>query len=108
MLARNTKDIASYRQPMITSLGIIMGFLLNFLANWATKEDTVSEFRNIADVIVGVTMVPALVLMLIVLYRMLDMRHPEDDVENVYMRTLRLYMAAIILAFCGVAVALFF
>ncbi|MBG1233617.1 hypothetical protein [Aestuariivirga litoralis] len=108
MLARNLKDIASYRQPMITSLGIIMGFLLNFLAGWATKEDQVSEIHSIADIIVAVTLLPALVLMLLVLYRMLDMRHKVEDVETIYMRTLRLYMTAIIMAFCGVAAALFF
>jgi hypothetical protein len=31
-------DIAPYRQPMITSLGILMGFLLNFIAGWAKTE----------------------------------------------------------------------
>ena len=24
------KDLSAYRQPMVTSLGIIMGFILNF------------------------------------------------------------------------------
>ncbi len=102
------KDISAYRQPMITSLGIIMGFLLNFLAGWATKEDQVSEMRNAADWIVALTMIPAIILMVLVLYRMLDMRHPVERVEKIYTNTLRLYMAAIILAFFGVAAALFF
>lgn len=108
MATQKMKDLTSYRQPMITSLGIIMGFLLNFLAGWATKEDQVSEIQNKADWIVALTMGPALVLMVLVLYRMLDMRHPMERIEAIYMNTLRLYMAAIVLAFCGVAVALFF
>ena len=102
------KDLAAYRQPMVTSLGIIMGFLLNFLAGWATKEDQVSEMKNPADWIVAVTLLPALVIMVIVLYRILDIRHPIEKLEQVYVTTLRLYLAAIVLAFCGVGAALFF
>jgi hypothetical protein len=102
------KDLAAYRQPMVTSLGIIMGFLLNFLAGWATRDDNVSEVKNSADWIVAATVLPALVIMLVVLYRILDIRHQPEKLEQVYITTLRLYMAAIVLAFCGVGVALFF
>lgn len=105
------KDLAAYRQPMVTSLGIIMGFLLNFLAGWATRDDhagPASEMKNAADWIVAATILPSLILMVIVLYRILDIRHAQDNLESVYVMTLRLYMLAIILAFCGVGVALFF
>ena len=102
------KDLAAYRQPMVTSLGIIMGFLLNFLAGWATKDDQVSEMKNSADWIVAATVMPALVIMVVVLYRILDIRHRADKLEQVYITTLRLYLTAIVLAFCGVGVALFF
>jgi hypothetical protein len=102
------KDLAAYRQPMVTSLGIIMGFLLNFLAGWAIKDDQVSEMKNSADWIVAATVMPALVIMVVVLYRILDIRHRADKLEQVYITTLRLYLTAIVLAFCGVGVALFF
>ena len=102
------RDLAAYRQPMVTSLGIIMGFLLNFLAGWATKDDQVSEMKNSADWIVAVTLLPALVMMVVVLYRILDIRHNAETLEQVYVTTLRLYLLAIALAFCGVGVALFF
>jgi hypothetical protein len=102
------KDLAAYRQPMVTSLGIIMGFLLNFLAGWATRDDNVSEVKNTADWIVAGTLLPSLILMVIVLYRILDIRHAQDRLESVYVLTLRLYMLAIALAFCGVAAALFY
>ena len=104
----SVKDLAAYRQPMVTSLGILMGFLLNFLAGWATQDDQVSEINSIADKVVAVTLLPSLLLMLFVLYRILDIRHPEENLVNIYVVTLRLYMVAIILAFCGVGVALFF
>lgn len=32
-------EIAPYRQPMVTSIGIVLGFLLAFLANWAAQAD---------------------------------------------------------------------
>ncbi len=102
------KDLAAYRQPMVTSLGLIMGFLLNFLAGWAVHDNQVSEIKSIADVVVAATLLPSLVLMLFVLYRILDISHPQENLEEVYIITLRLYMTAIILAFCGVGVALFF
>jgi hypothetical protein len=36
---QSARDIAPLRQPMVTSLDIIMGFLLNFLATWAVEDD---------------------------------------------------------------------
>ncbi|MFO1032587.1 MAG: hypothetical protein U1E15_00240 [Hyphomicrobiales bacterium] len=102
------KDLTQFRQPMVTSLGIIMGFLLNFLAGWATKEDAASEISSRADWIVAATLLPALLLMVVVLYRLLDFRHAPEALERIYGSTLKLYMTAIILAFCGVGVALFF
>lgn len=102
------KDLAAYRQPMVTSLGLIMGFLLNFLANWATKEDNISEMKSTADWIVASTLLPSLILMVIVLYRILDIRHKPEKLERVYVLTFRLYMTAIVLAFVGIGGALFF
>ena len=108
MSGMKVKDLAAYRQPMVTSPGIIMAFLLNFLAGWATKDDQVSEMKNPADWIVAATVLPALVIMVLVLYRILDIRHKAETLEQVYVTTLRLYLAAITLAFCGLGVALFF
>ena len=108
MAELKVKDLAAYRQPMVTSLGLILGFLLNFLAGWATKEDNISEMKSTADWIVACTLLPSLVLMVIVLYRILDIRHQPEELENVYVLTFRLYMIAIIMALVGVGGALFF
>ena len=102
------KDLTAYRQPMVTSLGIIMGFLLNFLASWATKDDNRSEINSVADWLVAVTLLPSLILMLFVLYRILDIRHEPENLGRTYLTIFRLYMISIILAFSGVGVALFF
>lgn len=108
MTDRRIKDLTAYRQPMVTSLGIIMGFILNFLAGWATRNNAVSEISGKADWIVAATLMAALGLMVLVLYRLLDFRHDEEAIERVYGTTLRLYMASIILAFSGVGLALFY
>lgn len=102
------KDLVAYRQPMVTSLGLILGFLLNFLANWATKDDNVSEMKSTADWIVASTLLPSLILMVIVLYRILDIRHQQETLEKVYILTFKLYMTAIVMALVGVGGALFF
>ena len=46
--------------------------------------------------------------MVIVLYRILDIRHRPEKLEKVYVLTFRLYMTAIIMAFVGIGGALFF
>ena len=108
MIEMSPKDLSTYRQPLVTSLGIILGFLLNFLAGWATRQDQTSEIQNYADFIVAMTVLPALVIMVFVLYRLLDIRHKPEKLGRIYMNTLQLYMFAIALAFSGVGVALFF
>ena len=102
------KDLTPYRQPLVTSLGIILGFLLNFLASWSTRDHPGSEVENRADWLVVSTLLPSIGLMLFVLYRILDSRHAPDELERIYISTLRLYMSAVVLAFCGVGVAVFF
>lgn len=93
---------------MVTSLGIIMGFLLNFLASWAVREDPAAAVDVGAERIVLAAILPSLLLMVIVLYRILDFRKPPEQLAASYLTTLRLYMVAIILAFLGVGLALFF
>ena len=40
---RLENEVAPFRQPMVTSLGIILGFLLAFLANWAAHDESANE-----------------------------------------------------------------
>jgi hypothetical protein len=101
------RDIAPLRQPMVTSLGIIMGFILNFLASWATEDEGRSSVFTNADRAVAVTLLLAIVLMCIVLFRLLDIRQPEHVQEERYVRTFQLYVAAIVIAVSGVGLALF-
>ena len=84
-------DIAGYRQPMVTSIGIIMGFLLSFLANSAVQPDALhATSRMVFDVIVF-TLVVSIGLFGAVLFRLLDNRRYENP-GRCYQATLRLYM----------------
>lgn len=103
----DTRDIAPLRQPMVTSLGIIMGFLLNFLATWAIEDEEGDTLSTMADYSVVITLFVAIAMMCLVLFRLLDLRHPEHAQGKRYDTTFRLYSGSILLAFAGVGVALF-
>lgn len=101
------RDIAPFRQPMVTSLGIIMGFLLNFLAGWATQDDTGATLLTYADYVVAGTLLVSIAMMCMVLFRILDIRRADDAMVAHYQVTFRFYVASIIMAFAGVGFALF-
>ena len=102
-----TRDIGPLRQPMVTSLGIILGFILNFLANWATEDEAGDTLMTAADHAVAVTLLIAIAIMCVVLFRLLDIRPPEESDAARYAVTFRLYSGGILLAFAGVGAALF-
>ncbi|MCL4672668.1 MAG: hypothetical protein KJZ64_06965 [Sphingomonadaceae bacterium] len=101
------RDAAPYRQPMVTSLGIIMGFLLNFLAGWATEDSDGDTLMTTADYAVAIPLLLAIALMSLVLFRLLDARLPSEAAAAHYDTTFRLYCIAIVVAFAGVGIALF-
>jgi uncharacterized membrane protein len=99
-------DTAQYRQPMVTSIGIIMGFLLNFIANWATTEDGTPALNSAADYLVAGTMLVSIALMIYVLSRLLNNRFNPETVGAQYQLTFKLYLACLLLAFSGFGAAL--
>ncbi|MFZ7277622.1 hypothetical protein ACLS0F_10160 [Avibacterium endocarditidis] len=99
----NFKDL---RQPMIASIGIVMGFLLNFLAGWAAADDSQPAVNSLSDLLIAASLLVGLVMMLGVLYRLLA--HPERMQQaSHYQTTFRLYFASLILTFGGLILALF-
>lgn len=99
-------ETAGFRQPMVTSIGIILGFQLAFLANWALTAETVPAVVGLADTILALTFMISIALFTYVLFRVLDNRIFPNPGER-YQFTLRVYLSALILAFSGLAVALF-
>lgn len=102
---RLENEVAGFRQPMVTSLGIILGFLLAFLANWAADADETPAVWSDSDYLIFLTLALSIGLFTAVLFRVLDNRIYPAPGER-YRFTLLLYMAAIMIAFAGLAGAL--
>ena len=97
-------EIKEYRQPLVTSLGVILGFLIGFLAQWVADESF--ALRSASDWLVFAGCIIGAAIMLRVLYRMLM---PLDGGEPIvfYRQTLRLYVIGIATAFLSLIVAAF-
>jgi hypothetical protein len=88
--------IESYRQPMVTATGIFLGFLLDFTSSWLSSSFTKYRYR---DMVVAVGVTACIALLMVVLFRILNMNHPVDQVELYYQRTLRLFLIAVSIPF---------
>lgn len=97
-------EIKDYRQPMVTSIGVILGFLMGFLGQWVTE--LAFKLASAADYMVLVGCLSGVVLLLVALYRMLSPVLPKD-LTQYYGRTLQLYMGGIVVAFSSMVVSAF-
>jgi hypothetical protein len=98
-------DLKEYRQPLVTSLGVILGFLLGFLGQWITEDnftlDSLSDHLTFAGSIVGAA------LLLYALFRMLVPGIKPDAAHAYYARTLRLFMAGVLVPLVSILIAAF-
>lgn len=97
-------EIKDYRQPMVTSLGVILGFLMGFLGQWVTEPGF--KLASAADHLVFAGALLGVVMLLLALYRMLAPVTPPDA-KQYYVRTLHIYMAGIVVAFSSMVVSAF-
>ena len=97
-------ELKDYRQPMVTSMGILLGFLLNFLAGWGIRTGQAVE--DFADGLILGTVVLAVAGMLVTLLRILRADLGSRDPALYYRDTLRLYVASVGLAFAGLVVGI--
>lgn len=88
-------EIKDYRQPMVTAIGIMLGFLVGFLGNWVAEP----EFRlvDVSDKIAFSGSVAGAVCLIGALFRMLNIA-PVEDIVGYYQRTLYLFCAGVTLA----------
>ena len=100
-------DIRDFRQPMVTSIGIMLGFLMNFLAQWAVADDDNPAIQTLADKVVALTLLVGIGLMIIVLFKLLTNKYNTAQAGIYYQSIFRWYMAAIVVSFSGLAAALF-
>lgn len=97
-------EIRDYRQPLVTSLGVVLGFLIGFLAQWVSEETF--ALTTASDWLVFVGCIAGAAILLRVLFRMLSPPDAGDPLLR-YRRTLRLYVCGIATAFISLIVAAF-
>ncbi|MDT8990320.1 hypothetical protein RQP54_05520 [Curvibacter sp. APW13] len=98
-------DIKDFRQPVVTSLGVILGFLLGYVGQWVSEPGF--ALRNTSDHLHFWGTLFAALLMLMALYRMLQPVREPEQAYRYYRNTLRLYMSAIALALAVFAIQVF-
>lgn len=99
-------EIKDYRQPMVTSLGIIMGFILSFLATWSISSDKHPIIQTIDDWCLLVSFTIGLCLMVLVLYRILSPTIESKNPTAYYTKTLKIFIVAILISFVGLLLSL--
>lgn len=92
-------DLRDYRQPTVTAIGIILAFLIGFLADWAT--DTGFGLEASDDLITFAGCMAGALLLLAALFRMLAIPK-TGDVETHYRRTLGLLAGGVTCALMGI------
>ena len=89
--------LQNYRQPMVTAISIILGFVLGFAGKWASEET--SGQVSVADDIVLVGLTIGVVLLLVALYRILNNCLPDEKgIGGYYQTTLRIFITGLITA----------
>ncbi|REC50936.1 MULTISPECIES: hypothetical protein [Chryseobacterium] len=96
--------IQSYRQPLVTATGIILGFILNFASSYVKNESTLPVFL---DYLVGACILIGIICLIIVLKRILQMNYPKEKSEKYYQKTLNYFIFGVSISFIGVLIDLF-
>jgi cytochrome c biogenesis protein CcdA len=91
-------NIEQYRSPMITAIGIILGFVLAFTATWATQLPQETDW---SDYLIGIGLFVSVFLQIWALYRMLDNSVTEENKTSNYRQTLRIFILGLSFAFLG-------
>ena len=104
-MTKQNEPLSNFRAPMVTAIGVLLGFILGFAGNWAIGDDL--QVWTKTDVLVGVGLLLGSLFLLIALFRMLNMNYPHEHVNRYYQRTLRLFMLGLILSFAGIVWSVF-
>jgi predicted permease len=92
--------IGAFRQPVITTTGILLGFILNFAATWVRTETSLPDW---VAYIIGIFVIVGVICLMVTMYRMLKFDYPRTNPHAViyYTTTLNLMMIGIALSFIG-------
>lgn len=93
-----TDPLATFRQPMITAASLILGFTLGFVNQWVGKPNPLGAW---ADYLVGFFILLGTSCLVATVFRILRADYPRDTPMQYYARTLRLFIAGIMINFLG-------
>ena len=100
-----TFDLKDFRQPLVTSIGVVLGFLIGFLGQWVTEDDF--ALRTLSDTVVLLGCAGGSLLLFGSLFRLLTPGVPPEQALAHYRGTLRLTLAGIASALGSVLVSAF-
>ncbi len=89
---------------MVTSIGIILGFVLGFTGKWATEP--VSKTQT-SDYLVSTGLFLSVIFLIISLYRILNNNYPKNNTAGYYRKTLKLFISGVCFAFVGIIISIF-
>ena len=90
---------------MVTSIGVMLGFLVGFLGQWITEDSFM--LRNTNDWVTFIGCFMGVLLLLISLFRMLTPMVSSTHAMRFYKTTLLLYISGVLFAFGGLLVSAF-
>jgi Na+/melibiose symporter-like transporter len=93
-------QLKTYRQPLVTATGIILGFILNFASDFV-QTDTKNNF---VAYVVATCILIGVICLIIVLSRVLRMRYPKDKAETYYNKTLGYFIFGVSISFVGIMI----
>lgn len=96
--------IQSYRQPLVTATGIILGFILNFASTFVKTDSGLSD---LVAYIIGICILTGIICLITVLSRVLKMKYPKDKAEQYYQKTLNIFLFGLSISFVGVMIDMF-
>jgi hypothetical protein len=91
--------LQSFRQPMVTATGVMLGFILSYVALWTRSE---AEAGMLFALSTGICLFVGTGLLILCLFRMLQLDYPPATADRYYNITLWCFIVGIILAFVGV------
>lgn len=103
-LKMNEKDpIANFRTPMVTAIGVILGFVLASLGKWATEPFGDDYSPKISDILVMFGYIFGIILLIVAMYRMLNSHYPTENnqAQQYYQRTLTIFISGVSFSFLG-------
>jgi hypothetical protein len=91
---------AGYRQGVLAGIAVILGFSLSFLRYWGFEAE---GHWTVISIIAAVVLILGIGLMIITLWRSLQV---EDEYVDVYQTTLRWFLVSILVVFMSLVIAM--